>query len=259
MGSSYLSIRMHASRSGVHLTGAEDLVPPSAIDDCARLLLQRALQHHPDSLKLSVDPVSTDEMVTGTLPDLHLAQVEDVATARQRAMAALIGAGVTQRAAATALQALSAGAAPGGRVMRGAMLIDAHTGERCEPDRTRGVRVSHFGWDAKARNDCRELLRHHGLDHFRTFEALAIAAKVLAADGILAELCWSDDPDYTTGYVASRHGGYLRLPYLKEAGDPLGGRAFFFSPGTDLQTLIAFLEQTPFLISAVGGACPEIS
>ena len=33
-------------------------------------------------------------------------------------------------------------------------------------------------------------------------EALVLASKVQSAEGIVGELCWSDDPDDTIGYVA---------------------------------------------------------
>ena len=91
-----------------------------------------------------------------------------------------------------------------------------------------------------------------GLIHHRIREALILAAKVLAAPGIIAELCWSDDPDYTAGYVSAPGFGYLRIPQMKEKGDPHGGRAFFFMPGFNLTATIRFLEETPFLINKLG-------
>ena len=69
---------------------------------------------------------------------------------------------------------------------------------------------------------------------------------------LIAELCWSDDPDYTAGYVCAPGFGYLRIPHLKQAGDPHGGRAFFFMPGFRLADTIRFLEETPFLIDRLG-------
>lgn len=257
MDNVYFSVRMHASRSGVHLSGAEDLVPEADIASAAQACLQRALQHQPDAVRLAIDPVPAATIVDGRLPDLVLTAITDVEDSRRRALDALVKAGVSCQAAAVAMQALAEGAAAPGRVMRGAMLVDAESGARLEHDRERGVRVSHFGWGAGARDACMQLLQRHGLEHFRTREALALAAKVLAADGVLAELCWSDDPQYTAGYVASKSGGYLRLPHLKSAGDPLGGRAFFIAPGRELPPLIDFLEKTPFLISALGAIIPE--
>ena len=39
------------------------------------------------------------------------------------------------------------------------------------------------------------------------------------------ELCWSDDPDYTVGYVAC-NGVYHRITNMKEFGSNIGGRVF---------------------------------
>ena len=64
----------------------------------------------------------------------------------------------------------------------------------------------------------------------------------------MAELCWSDDPAYTTGYVAIPRVGYVRLPHLKAAGDAHGGRALFVAPGSDAGLVSAWLEDAPCLI-----------
>ena len=49
-------------------------------------------------------------------------------------------------------------------------------------------------------------------------EALVLATKVQSCPGIVGELCWSDDPDYTVGYVAC-NGIYHRIPNMKEMGE----------------------------------------
>lgn len=45
---------------------------------------------------------------------------------------------------------------------------------------------------------------------------------------IIAEICIFDDPDYVTGYVASKQTGYVRITKLKEIGNPDGGRIFLY-------------------------------
>ena len=80
-----------------------------------------------------------------------------------------------------------------------------------------------------------------------------MATKVINAPNTIAELCWSDDPSYQAGYVASKRFGYVRFPYLKEKGSPFGGRAFFVdSKILDLKKYIEFLEQQPVLITRIG-------
>ena len=94
-------------------------------------------------------------------------------------------------------------------------------------------------------------LQQLGLTDSHVREALVLAAKVAAAPEVVAELCWSDDPEYTAGYVASK-AGYFRFPRLKEYGDPVGGRIFFVRPDCDLPLLIDYLERQPVLVSVPG-------
>jgi 6-carboxyhexanoate--CoA ligase len=137
--------------------------------------------------------------------------------------------------------------------MRGAMIMDARTGERMELDRAKGIRVSRFDWSDEALRSITEKLNQLGLTHFRTREALALATKVAYAPGIKAELCWSDDADYTAGYVASPCFGYVRLPFLKEPGKTGGGRAFFIDKeGVELNVFTAYLTLRPVVITAIG-------
>jgi 6-carboxyhexanoate--CoA ligase len=65
----------------------------------------------------------------------------------------------------------------------------------------------------------------------------------------LAELCISDNPDYTTGYVALRKYGYIRIPHIKRKGRKNGGRVFFIEEHTDRDSVIEYLEKTPVLIN----------
>ena len=122
------------------------------------------------------------------------------------------------------------------RSMRGAMLVDAITGVRLDTG-NRGVRVSHMdSFDSHALGDN---------EHMR--EALVLASKVQSAHGIVGELCWSDDPDYTVGYVAC-NGVYHRLPNMKELGSNIGGRVFFIQSDIDSESVITYLESTPVLV-----------
>jgi 6-carboxyhexanoate--CoA ligase len=135
--------------------------------------------------------------------------------------------------------------------MRGAALMDSLKGIRREPDGKRGVRVSRMGIEKKALGALSRRLGRRGINTPAVKEALVLASKVASAKGVLAELCISDDPDYTTGYVASRKTGYLRLPNIKRAGSRQGGRVFFIENGTDVDGIIAYLESEPVMITSV--------
>ncbi|HEX9778801.1 MAG TPA: 6-carboxyhexanoate--CoA ligase [Geopsychrobacteraceae bacterium] len=263
MSEKLLSIRMHASLDGRHLSGAERLVTqPAAVEEQLLGMLQRALCHprgRADRISLRVDEIPGAERVAGRLLDLSEAPVASWQQGRRQARQLLTEAGVSRQAADRSLAALANGAAPDGSSMRGAMLVDARSGARLEPDRARGIRVSRMDLTPAARTRLRQLLAAHGLDNPHVIEALILASKVISAPGMVAELCWSDDPDYQAGYVASAAAGYRRITLLKPAGEERGGRAFFVRPGVDkLADLIRYLERTPFLIDRIGTISREL-
>jgi 6-carboxyhexanoate--CoA ligase len=137
------------------------------------------------------------------------------------------------------------------------MVVDALTGTRLEPDQSRGVRVSRMDLAPLARERILAALAVAGLGHHRVAEALVLAGKVLHAPGIVAELCWSDDPDYVAGYVADPRRGYQRITRLKAAGDNFGGRALFVRPENwQSDRFIAYLEQQAVLFDALGTITP---
>lgn len=250
------SIRMHASRGGAHLSGAERLAAPSEVERLAAELLRRALEHPrgvAEELRLTVEAVEPSTLSRGRLPDLRTVTVADWRQGRRAALHFLAQAGVAAEAARAAAEALAEGAGPDGRSMRGAMLVDARSGERLEPDRARGVRASRMDMTQGAEAELRRGLALLGLDNLHVREALVLAAKVLAAPGIVAELCWSDDPGYTAGYVAAPALGYVRFPHLKPLGEERGGRAFFVRrEGLDLAALLAHLERSVLLVDEIG-------
>ena len=128
--------------------------------------------------------------------------------------------------------------------MRGAMLLDADTLERLEPDAERGLRATYMDAErtAKGASDCK--------NHFA--EAVVLATKVVHAPHIVAEICVSDDPDYVTGYVAAPSFGYRRITKLKEAGSPDGGRIFLYrGPREGVAETIRYLEKQCVLVSGV--------
>lgn len=255
------SIRMRASSHGNHVSGAERIVPAERVDATVSALITRALEKglRPDRIAVTVDELGS--LTVRKLASLELVTLDarDAQAGRATASRLLEKTGISAQAAKTALELLSNGAAPSGGNMRGAMIIDSLTGKRLEPDGERGVRASRFDWSDEAAEKIDRLLSSIGLTHFRTREALALATKVAHAPGIVAELCWSDDPDYTAGYVAAPSFGYLRFPFLKQKGDGRGGRAFFVRhDGFNRDAFIRYLQEEPVLIAVPGLCRPAI-
>jgi 6-carboxyhexanoate--CoA ligase len=158
----------------------------------------------------------------------------------------LSSAGISKRAVDAALAVVR-----NNNTMRGAALVLANSGRRVEPDRERGVRASRLGITKKADAVLSAALDRHSMNTPTVKEALILATKVAACGDIIAELCVSDDPDYTTGYVSSRELGYVRIPHIKSKGSKNGGRVFFLTLNANIPAVIRFLEKTPVIVNRV--------
>jgi len=243
----YYSVRMHASNQGRHVSGAEDLVARGDTASTAARFVERALAAGP--IEEVVVHVERLTRVPAHLPLLPLFTADvPAAEARPTALVLLAAAGVDAGLAETAMAILSAGAAGDGNNMRGAMLIDSASGLRLEKDQRRGVRARHFALTPELRATLPDELARAGYAHHRTLEGWLLATKMVSTPGALAELCWSDEPTYTTGYVALAGIGYVRLPRIKVEGDPHGGRALFLVGGSDPALATTWLEDTPCLV-----------
>ena len=234
----YYSIKMHAEENFRHISGAERIVPYDAIQEALSLLSRRALQHangRPDRVSFSVRKIAGAVRTISALPVSEPASncLADSRNLLQRELERL---DVDAHHILNIFYSL--------QNMRGAALL--HTGvlERMEPDKQRGIRAT-----------CMDYLGNQGEMKNHMKEALCLASKVAGCPFIVAELCMSDDPEYTTGYFASRDRGYIRLFNIKEKGDTRGGRLFLFNgKREDVQKCIQYLEETPVLV-AMDGAC----
>ena len=114
----------------------------------------------------------------------------------------------------------------------------------------KGVRVT--GIASADITKYRKSLKNNGREGLHLEEALILASKIASCKGIVAELCWSDDPSYVIGYVGTKD-NYERIPILKDEGNPIGGRVFFVDKNQlnddyTLDDLIAYLEKQVVLI-----------
>ncbi len=130
-------------------------------------------------------------------------------------------------------------------------MVESGTGRRLEADPLRGVRVTKFG-------DLTESAPGASLAHKKHHhEAVLLASKVAAAPGVLAELCISDDPHYTRGYVCA-DGVYTTVTNVKADGDPNGGRVILVdTTRADPTTITAWLENHPVLIGPATASGPK--
>jgi 6-carboxyhexanoate--CoA ligase len=251
----FYNIRMRASTGANHISGAERITKAEYIDDMVLSLLTRAKSKGtlPKNITINIESLQNLPIRFLTALDVLTVIVPDVHSGRTAAARTLRNLEVSEEAVSQALTLLVKGASPSGKTMRGSIIMDALSSERLEPDQERGVRASRFDYSDQASIMVNEHLAAIGLTHYRTREALALATKVAHGPGVIAELCWSDDLDYTAGYVASMRHGYVRFPHLKKLGDQRGGRVIFVDPAKlVLNELIEYLQDEPVIISEVG-------
>jgi 6-carboxyhexanoate--CoA ligase len=253
------SLRMRAERDGVHCSGAERIVPVGELPAQAAAMVARALACSggpPDAVHCTIDR-QDEEIHRWPLPSVCTLTVTDWRAGRVCADTLLRRAGVSSPAVSAALELLATGPAPGRQVMRGALILDAACGDRLETDPARGVRVSRMDLAPESRDGILAALGAAQLGHHRMAEALVLAGKVMHAPGIVAELCWSDDPDYLAGYVADPQYGYQRITPLKAAGDRFGGRVLFVHRrGWERDNFYAYLERQAVLFDTLGEILP---
>ena len=248
------SVRMRAEKGGKHISGAERLVCEEEIQESVQSLSERALSHErgkPDSVNISIETVKNPVKNLASLPVI-LHNAKNVMDGRNTAKRTLEFLGIPSSCIEKAFSLLENGPS-NGQSMRGAVIMDME-GNRLEPDKHRGVRATRMDISEKAAEELATSLSGKGLSSYFThiLEALVLATKVASIDGTVAELCWSDDPAYTAGYVASKKLGYIRIPHLKQKGESRGGRVFFVD-NIDILGYINEIENTPVLIDRFEG------
>jgi 6-carboxyhexanoate--CoA ligase len=238
--------RQRSARSNkeIHISGAEGLYEASDIQKVVKSYVDRALAHpkgKSDKITVTIEEIKQKPLEISSLPVSTL-NCHTPSEAEHQILHILLSLGISKKAVDAAFVAIKKGE------MRGATIIAAQNGARLEPDKKRGVRASRLGITKAASGSLSLKLARHGINTDVVKEALLLASKVMAHRNIIAELCVSDDPGYTTGYVASKKYGYVRIPHIKKRGNKSGGRAFFIQESVDAEAIIHYLEETSVIV-----------
>ena len=231
----------------IHVSGAEGLYKKSEILEVVQKYIERALNHSRGKAERIIITIEDIKQKPKTITALPVVTIENTTSQKGNKIAEqlLQTSGISKMAIDMAFELIRRDG------LRGAALITAEKGGRLEPDRQRGIRVSRFGITKPALKELSSKLSKYDINTDTVQEALILASKVSSCEHVIAELCVSDDPDYTTGYVASRDFGYVRIPHIKNKGSKSGGRAFFVKEGIDIGNVIEYLERMPVMISKI--------
>ena len=247
------SIKMRSSMGGKngvggkHISGAERIVEERDVEKTVAALLERARSHQrgkADFINLKIQEIDEENAARVPLLKIYSHKSSTKDEGRAFARQELLRIGVAPLAVENAFSALES--LPDS--MRGAMIFDSVTGIRLDSFGERGVRCSNMDVSDKAKYESQLSSINVAGEHAR--EALVLASKVASAAGTVAELCWSDDPDYVTGYVASPKFGYCRISVMKDLGDFVGGRVFFVDSKVDLENYIDYLQNKVVLVES---------
>jgi 6-carboxyhexanoate--CoA ligase len=231
----------------IHISGAEGLYEKSDIQKIVGRYIKRALNHprgKADKIVVTIENVKQSPKIIKALP-VSTVSCRTPAEARSIIAELLQSLGVSKRSLNIAFEIIKKGN------IRGAAIITSEKGFRLEPDIERGVRVSRLGITKSALKVLSSKLSRYVINKEIVREAIILASKVSSCKGTVAEICVSDDPSYTTGYVASRQFGYVRIPNIKHKKSKMGGRAFFVKEGIDVKGIIEYLEKIPVMINKV--------
>lgn len=231
----------------IHISGAEGIYKKSEIQKIVKQYIERALNHPRGKADKIVITIEEMKEKPKTIPALSLVTVKNSSPLEGEKIARklLQSERISRIAVDRAFELIKKDG------MRGAAIITANKGKRLEPDNERGIRVSRLGITNLALKELSTWLLKKRINNKTVKEALILASKVLSCDYVIAELCVSDDPDYTTGYVASKDLGYVRIPHIKSNGSKSGGRAFFVKEGTDIKCIMEYLERRPVIIGKI--------
>lgn len=240
------SIKMRSEKENEHISGAENIVQEKDLEKAVTLLVKRALTHtkgKSDFINIKIEKVNSEELEELSPLEVTTINVNNHIEGMECVKSILIKLGIDKEKVNPILNLFNQTFS-----MRGAMLLDINTLERLEYDKKRGIRATYMDFEGSKLKRLTKDTKHNA--HF--IEALALATKVSNAPGIIGEICYSDDPYYTAGYIASKKYGYIRFPYLKELGDSKGGRIFLYdsskSNESNVSKCIDYIESTKVVI-----------
>ncbi len=237
------SVKMRSSKEDNHISGSENIVKENDLEKAVSLLVKRALSHSKgsaDFINIKIEELKKDDIELIMPLEVTTIDVENYEQGLNAVKLVLVNLGIDNEKADKILKLLI-----DTKDMRGAILLDINTMERLEYDRNRGIRATYMDFEnSKLIHLVKEKVYN---SHF--IEALALASKVINCPYIIGEVCYSDDPDYTAGYIASKKYGYMRFAHLKELGDTSGGRVFLYDSSIDkAEKCIDYIENKKVLI-----------
>lgn len=249
MMKTWFSMRMRSSvggpheEGGRHISGAERIVAKNEVEQIAKEMIQRAFNHSrgkPDFISLKMEEVKET-----SIQRISPLQIQAIDNGSPQQTKDILIKHLSFLSLSEDLICSLHDWVTADESTRGAIIVDINNGKRIDQTGNRGVRVTHFDWEMDWLEKWSE--DHPNYSNNRRLEAIALASKVASA-GTICEICCSDDPEYTTGYI-TYNDTYFQIPHMKKKNIPRGGRIFLVDPSVmNMDEYIHYLEKTPVLI-----------
>lgn len=236
------NIRMRSSENNNHISGAERITEFKNIHKIVSNMIDRSFNHKrgkPDFVSIKIEKVIEEINIIEPISNISNINNSSVKTTLNTIKQVLKPLKISETLINSLYETITSGTS-----ISGAILIDINSGQRLD-NKENGIRVSRVDWQETTRKQF--VKQHPDSDSERRLEAIALASKVQRS-GVVAELCCSDDPHYTTGYIALNN-RYIRIPNMKMENCLSGGRVFLIdSQKNHIAETIHFLEKTPVLL-----------
>lgn len=232
------SVKMRGSKAEEHISGAEKIVKEKEISKVVESFVNRAFIHKKgksDFINIKIEKI--DEKEIKYIDKIKVTSVKSAnkKEAKEVMITILKKLDIDEERAIKIVEELYKI-----KNMRGAKILDVENLKRVDTGGKRGVRVTFM--DEKEKVDLSESKNHF-------LEAIILASKVINYKNIIGELCISDDLDYTTGYIATKKFGYIRIENIKKLGEDFGGRIFLYrGKKEEVHEAIQYLEKQKVLV-----------
>lgn len=239
-----ISIKMRAEKENKHISGAEKIIDENDLEKSVLSLINRARFHEkgkPTFINIKIEKIKENEILYIPILNIKSKKVLSLEEGHSIAMEELKKAGCSNMAIENAFKFL-------GQLkqsMRGAIVLGAKGGKRLDNFLDRGIRATNM--DVESAEKYQKFLQSKGISGEHAMEAIILASKVAFYEGAIAELCYSDDPSYLRGYVASKE-NYTRINIMKNLGSEIGGRVFFVKDDINIDEYINYIEKKVVLI-----------
>lgn len=232
------SVKMRGSKEDEHISGAEKIVEEKEINKVVESLINRAFIHKKgksDFINIKIEKINKKEIKYIDKIKVMNVKSANKEEAKEVMITILKKLNIDEKRAVKIVEELYKI-----KNMRGAKILDVESLKRVDADDKRGVRVTFM--DEKEKIDLSKNKNHFS-------EAIILASKVISYKNIIGELCISDDLDYTTGYIATKKFGYIRIENIKKLGEDFGGRIFLYEgKKEEVHEAIEYLEKQKVLV-----------